>query len=161
MLARLLTFCRPTPPITVFWPTLPRAVDDVPLLDAYSTTIVSVVERVGPAVGFVSIQRRLNGDQRESARRQVSGTGSGFGFTPDGYMLTNSHVVHDASSIRIAFPSGREFEADLVGEDAETDVALIRVGADHLPIAQLGQSGKLKVGQIAVAIEIRSGSRTR
>ena len=127
-------------------------VDDASLLDAYSTTIVSVVERVGPAVGFVSIQRRLNGEQRESASRQASGTGSGFVFTPDGYMLTNSHVVHDASSIRIAFPSGREFDADVVGEDPETDVALIRVGADHMPIAQLGHSGKLKVGQIAVAI---------
>ena len=127
-------------------------VDDVPLLDAYSTTIVGVVERVGPAVGFVSIQRRLNAEQRESASRQIGGTGSGFAFTPDGYLLTNSHVVHDASSIRIAFPSGREFDADLVGEDPETDVALVRVGADHLPIAQLGHSGQLKVGQIAVAI---------
>ncbi|MEO8187946.1 MAG: trypsin-like peptidase domain-containing protein, partial [Burkholderiaceae bacterium] len=131
-------------------------VDDAPLLDAYSTTIVSVVERVGPAVGFVSIQRRLNSEQRaeqrEGTSRQAGGTGSGFVFTPDGYMLTNSHVVHDASSIRIAFPSGREFDADLVGEDPETDVALVRVGAGHMPIAQLGHSAQLKVGQIAVAI---------
>ena len=67
-------------------------------------------------------------------------------------MLTNSHVVHDASSIRIAFPSGREFDADLVGEDPETDVALIRVGGSDMPIAQLGHSRQLKVGQIAVAI---------
>ena len=119
--------------------------DDVLLLDAYSSTIVSVVERVGPAVGFVSI-RRAGG---ESA---VSGTGSGFAFTPDGYMLTNSHVVHDANSIRVAFPSGREFDADLVGEDPETDVALVRVGVSDMPIAQLGHSRQLKVGQIAVAI---------
>ena len=89
---------------------------DASLLDAYSTTIVSVVERVGPAVGFDSIQRRLNGEQRERARHQASGTGSGFVFTPDRYMLTNSHVVHDASSIRITFPDEREFDADLVSE---------------------------------------------
>jgi S1-C subfamily serine protease len=134
----------------------PASGDDSPLLDSYSATIVNVVERVGPAVGFVSMQRRV-GDQkraakRDGANRQVSGTGSGFVFTPDGYMLTNSHVVHEASSIRIAFPSGREFDADLVGEDPETDVALVRVGGNDMQVAQLGHSRRLKVGQIAVAI---------
>ncbi len=132
----------------------PAGVDDASLLDAYSSTIVSVVERVGPAVGFVSMQRRPNGEMRDRAGReqQIRGTGSGFVFTPDGYMLTNSHVVHGASSIRVAFPSGREFDADIIGEDAETDVALVRVGGKDMPTAQLGHSSRLKVGQIAVAI---------
>lgn len=124
--------------------------EDAPLLDAYSSTIVNVVERVGPAVGFVSMQRRVaDGEGRE---RRAGGTGSGFLFTPDGYMLTNSHVVHGASSLRVTFPSGREFDADLVGEDPETDVAILRVGGANMPTAELGHSSRLKVGQIAVAI---------
>lgn len=123
------------------------AAGDAQLLDAYSATIVDVVERVGPAVGFVSTRRRI-----DRAQRDASGTGSGFAFTPDGYLLTNSHVVHGASAIRVAFPSGREFDADLVGEDPETDVALLRVGGKDLPVATLGDSSRLRVGQIAVAI---------
>src|SRR5512134_3376156 len=125
----------------------PAAAGDARLLDAYSATVVDVVERVGPAVGFVSTRRRVG-----RAGRDAAGTGSGFAFTPDGYLLTNSHVVHDASAIRVAFPSGREFDADLVGDDPEADVALLRVGGKDLPVAMLGNSSRLRVGQIAVAI---------
>lgn len=117
-----------------------------PLLDAYSTAIVHAVERVGPAVALVSVRKR------RGSRRQAGGTGSGFAFTPDGYLLTNSHVVHEASGLRVAFASGREFDADLIGEDPETDVAVLRVGADRLPVAELGRSASLRVGQIAIAI---------
>jgi S1-C subfamily serine protease len=126
------------------------AAPDGRLLDAYSKTIVDVVERVGPAVGYVSTQRRIT--DRAGRQRQAGGTGSGFAFTPDGYLLTNSHVVHGAGAIRVAFPSGREFEADLIGEDSETDVALLRVGGRDMPTAALGNSSQLRVGQIAVAI---------
>jgi S1-C subfamily serine protease len=114
---------------------------EAPLLDAYSAAIVGAVERVGPAVALVSVRKRAGG-----------GTGSGFAFTPDGYLLTNSHVVHGASALRVAFPSGREYDGDLIGEDPETDVAVVRVGADRLPVAELGRSAQLRVGQIAIAI---------
>jgi S1-C subfamily serine protease len=116
---------------------------DAPLLDAYSAAIVGAVERAGPAVALVSVRRRGNG---------AAGTGSGFAFTPDGYLLTNSHVVHGAGALRVAFAGGREFDADLIGEDPDTDVAVVRVGADRLPVAELGQSATLRVGQIAIAI---------
>jgi S1-C subfamily serine protease len=117
------------------------------LLDAYSAAIVKAVERVGPSVALVSVRKRASG-----RRAERGGTGSGFAFTPDGYLLTNSHVVRGASAIRVAFASGREFDADLIGEDAETDVAVLRVGADRLPVAELGRSSMLRVGQIAIAI---------
>lgn len=118
---------------------------DAGLLDAYSRTVVGVVERVGPAVGFVAVRK-------SGRRRDAHGSGSGFAFTPDGYLLTNSHVVHGASAIRVTFPDGREFAADLVGDDPDTDLAVIRIGAHDLPAAQLGHSSRLRVGQIAVAI---------
>jgi S1-C subfamily serine protease len=118
---------------------------DGALLDSYSHAIVRAVERIGPAVALVSVRKR-------GRRGHQAGTGSGFAFTPDGYLLTNSHVVRGASHIRVAFASGREFDADLVGEDAETDVAVLRVGADRLPVAELGRSADLRVGQIAIAI---------
>ena len=123
------------------------AANDGALLDAYSSTIVRAVERVGPAVALVSVRKRARG-----SRTDRGGTGSGFAFTPDGYLLTNSHVVHDASAIRVAFANGREFDGDLIGEDSETDVAVVRVGADRLPVAELGHSSTLRVGQIAIAI---------
>jgi S1-C subfamily serine protease len=126
-------------------PAAPAAAEEGPLLDAYSSAIVRAVEQVGPAVALVSVQHGRSRSNR-------AGTGSGFVFTPDGYLLTNSHVVHGARSIRIAFANGREFDGDLIGEDSETDVAVVRIGADHLPVAALGRSSALKVGQIAIAI---------
>ena len=106
------------------------AANDGALLDAYSSTIVRAVERVGPAVALVSVRKRTRG-----SRMDRGGTGSGFAFTPDGYLLTNSLVVHDASAIRVAFANGREFDGDLIGDVCETDVAFVRVGADRLPVA--------------------------
>lgn len=120
------------------------------LLDAYSRTIVEVVDRVGPAVGLVQIRKRVR--DRHGREHEASGSGSGFVFTPDGYLLTNRHVVHGARAIRVTLPDGHEFDADLIGEDAETDLAIIRVGASGLATVTLGQSGHLRVGQIAVAI---------
>lgn len=129
---------------------LPAAPDDGALLDAYSRAVVDVVDKVGPAVALVSVRRRIA--DRRGGWREAGGNGSGFAFTPDGYVLTNSHVVHDASALRVSFPDGREFDADLVGDDPDTDLAVIRVGASDLPVAKLGTSRTLRPGQLAVAI---------
>jgi S1-C subfamily serine protease len=124
--------------------------DDGALLDSYSRTITRVAERVGPAVGFVAVRKRAR--DRLGRAREGGGTGSCFAFTPDGYLLTNSHVVRGATSLGVTFPDGRSFDATPVGDDPDTDLAVIRVGASDLPAATLGQSGRLRVGQVAVAI---------
>jgi S1-C subfamily serine protease len=114
------------------------------LLDAYSYSVTRVAEAATPAV--VAIHTR-----RSSAPGIQGGSASGFVFTPDGLILTNSHVVHGASALRVASVGGEEFDADLLGEDAHTDTALIRVSA-ALPALTLGHSQALRVGQLAIAI---------
>src|SRR5262245_26056254 len=123
---------------------------DAQLLDAYSRTVVDVVERVGPAVASVAVTRQ--GRDRMGRTRRLEGAGSGFVFTPDGYLLTNSHVVNGASQIVVSLPDGRQFDAHLIGDDPDTDLAVVRVGAHDLPTVVLGSSRALRVGQIAVAI---------
>jgi S1-C subfamily serine protease len=123
---------------------------DGQVLDAYSRTVVDAVATVGPAVGAISIRRRM--PDRGGRLREVRGAGSGFAFTPDGFVLTNSHVVHGASSIHVVFPDGAEFDADPVGDDPATDLAVVRVGASGRPAARLGRSSTLQVGQLAIAI---------
>ncbi len=117
---------------------------DEALLDSYSLAVVGAAERVGPAVAHLEIGRA------HGARN--TGSGSGFAFTPDGLLLTNSHVVHSARSIRATFADGQSFDADLIGDDPDTDVAVIRIGASSLPTTVLGTSRSLRVGQIAIAI---------
>jgi len=114
---------------------------DGALLDAYSAAVVSAVEAAAPAVAHlqVAFQRR-------------AGSGSGFAFTPDGLLLTNSHVVHGARRIVATFADGSSREADPVGEDPDTDIAVIRLGGTALPAARLGSSRELRVGQLAIAI---------
>src|SRR5262245_54872763 len=122
---------------------------DEALLDAYSAAVVAASERVGPAVVHVEVAQAARANSGEAPRR---GAGSGFVFTPDGFILTNSHVAHGARSIRVSFADGTSQDADLVGEDPDTDVAVIRVAGHQLPTAALGSSRCLHVGQLAIAI---------
>src|SRR5437667_7888794 len=128
-------------------PPAESSVIDEALLDSYSRTVTGVVEKVAPAV--VNIRVRHGGHARQDG---PGGTGSGFVIAPDGYVLTNSHVVHDASRFEVTVAEGRVFSATLVGEDPETDLAVIRVNASQLARARLGDSRSVRVGQIAIAI---------
>jgi S1-C subfamily serine protease len=119
-----------------------RALDDGALLDAYSAVVVDAVDRIGPAVAHLEVDGA-------GGRK---GTGSGFAFTPDGLLLTNSHVVHRARHVRVTFADGASFSATPVGDDPDTDIAVVRVSASGLPAAKLGSSRGLRVGQIAIAV---------
>jgi S1-C subfamily serine protease len=126
-----------------FGPGAPSPADDARLLDAYSRVITDVVDRVGPSV--VRIDVRKNG--------KGAGSGSGFIISPDGLALTNSHVVQGARIVEMTTMEGRHYSARVLGDDPDTDVALLRVEADvSLPPARLGDSSRLKRGQIAIAI---------
>lgn len=127
---------------------LPPA-EDGELLDHYSRTVTRVVEKVGPAV--VNIRVRHGGPER-GGRMEGGGSGSGFVIAPDGFILTNSHVVHAAQAMEVALADGRVLGATLVGEDPETDLAVVRADASQLPHVRLGDSKSIRVGQIAVAI---------
>src|SRR6516165_2638928 len=111
------------------------------LLDAYYRAVIDAVERVGPAVGRVEAGR---------------GQGSGFIFTPDGFLLTNHHVIERAKRTGVSLADGRSFEAELVGADPHTDLAVLRIaiapGGAPLPWARFGDSRAVRVGQIAIAI---------
>src|SRR5262245_58098948 len=124
---------------------------DGELLDSYSGTVTRVVEKVSPAVVNIRVQH-VNGTRSRPSGPETGGTGSGFVIAPDGYTLTNSHVVHGASKITVTVADGRVFGATLVGDDPETDLAVIRVNAPHLAYARLGDSRSVRVGQIAIAI---------
>src|SRR5262245_11915165 len=117
---------------------------DEVLLDAYSSAVVAASERVGLAVVHIQVMQALRPETGNAPR---GGTGFGFVFTPDGFILTNSHVVHGARSIRVSFADGTSQDADLVGDDPDTDIAVIRVTGHQLPTATLGSSRNLHVGQ--------------
>ncbi|HTX24850.1 MAG TPA: trypsin-like peptidase domain-containing protein [Steroidobacteraceae bacterium] len=127
-----------------------EASDEASVLDAYSRTVTQVAEVTTPAVVAISIERR--GAPGARGRGGSSGgSASGFVFTPDGLVLTNSHVVRAARAVRVVSARGEELEADVVGEDPHTDTALLRVAAS-MPALELGRSGPLRVGQLVVAI---------
>ena len=132
-------------------PSTSSALSDDALLDAYSRTVIGALERVQQAVVFISVEHRTPANPAGHGTR--GGTGSGFLFTPDGYLLTNSHVVHGAAQIRVTLADGSRFDADLVGDDPGSDLAVLRIGsAEPLPHVELGESGRLRVGQIAIAV---------
>ena len=124
------------------------ATRDSSLLDEYSRTVVSAVGRVAPAVANIEVQQRSN----RNPSRDVAGNGSGFVIAPDGFILTNSHVVHQATRIIVNLSTGREYLAQLVGDDPETDLAVIRIDAPPLVHVRLADSENLRVGQVAIAI---------
>ena len=132
--------------------------DDVELLDAYSQAVVSVAESVSPSVVNIEVHNRTNSNAETNARRRGGGerdnrgSGSGFVFTPDGFILTNSHVVHNAAKIEATLADGRRLNAVMVGDDPETDLAVIRINGANLVPAQLGDSQTIRPGQLVVAI---------
>jgi len=123
---------------------------DTALLDAYSKAVVSAAEKISPSV--VKIDVAQAGRSRSGEPRERQGGGSGFVFTPDGLILTNSHVVHGATRVSVSLPDGRRFPAHTIGDDPATDLAVIRIDAPNLVAAPLGDSQRLQVGQLAIAI---------
>jgi S1-C subfamily serine protease len=115
------------------------------LLDAYSQAVIRAVELVGPSVVTIEIGH-------DATRRGLGGQGSGFVVAPDGLILTNSHVVHGARSIHVSFSDGRRLPAELIGEDPDTDLAVVRATASGLASLKLGDSQAIKVGQLVIAI---------
>src|ERR1700683_2843541 len=116
---------------------------DGELLDAYSQAVTSTVRQAGPAVVHIQVL---------SDKKNHGGAGSGFLISPDGLLVTNSHVVHGAARLRAQTPDGRESRADLIGDDPDTDLAVLRIDLPDLHHLHFADSEKITVGQIAVAI---------
>ena len=136
-----------------------HAADDASLLDAYSTAVTGAVERVSPSVVNIEVHQAVSSSSRARSGepQEQRGGGSGFVFTPDGLILTNSHVVHDAVRIAVTMADGRRMPATRIGDDPASDLAVIRLERPHfeepgLSVAALGDSQRLRVGQIVIAI---------
>lgn len=136
------------------------SVQDAELLDAYSQTVTRVAKRVGPATVKVDVRRSLGGPGARAPRGE-GGSGSGFLFTPDGLIVTNSHVIHGARRIEVTLPGKEAQSARVVGEDPHTDLAVLSISGHGLPFAQFGSSRALEVGASRSRSAILSGSRGR
>jgi S1-C subfamily serine protease len=132
----------------------PAAGDDGEgLLDAYSKAVTVASAKVSPSVVNINVRHaRSRGRPQSQSGQEVRGSGSGFIFTPDGFVLTNSHVVHGAAGIDVLLPDGRRFPAELIGDDPDTDLAVLRIPPAELESVTLGDSGSIVVGQLAIAI---------
>src|SRR5688572_25008383 len=115
---------------------------DAELLDAYSIAVTSAVGAVAPSVVHLNVAHTGGAGRR--------GTGSGFFFTPDGLLLTNSHVVHRSRDIRILTYEAEEYAADIVGDDPDSDLAVIRISTSNVPHVRFGRSANLRIGQVAI-----------
>jgi S1-C subfamily serine protease len=124
---------------------------DAQALDAYSRSVMTAAERVGPAVVRIDLEHEGRRAGSYTLPRQSGGVGSGFIFASDGQILTNAHVVANARRVKVALADGRTFDASVVGSEPDADIALLRIGAEHLPVAELG-SGPLRVGQLVIAV---------
>jgi S1-C subfamily serine protease len=120
---------------------------DANLLDAYSASVVNAVQKVGPAVVHIRVRQEAKANSP-----QAGGSGSGFLIAPDGFILTNSHVVHQADKIEVALSDGRSYPAELIGDDPHSDLAVIRINAPALSSVKFASARSARVGQIAIAI---------
>ena len=120
---------------------------DEELLDAYSRAVIGVVEKVGPAVVSIGVKKSTR-----SRRYRSEGAGSGFVVAPDGFVLTNHHVVEGVNTVEVRLTDGSECRAERVGDDPATDLAVVRLSASGLPAVELGDSDALRVGQLVIAI---------
>ena len=133
---------------------------DAPLLDAYSQAVTGAVERIAASVVHIQVEGEPQGSGRRPSLEPEARGGSGFVFTPDGFVLTNAHVVERSRRMQVVLPDGQRVIAMPVGEDPATDLAVVRIDAPQLTTAVLGDSSRLKVGQIAIAIGSPFGYQT-
>jgi S1-C subfamily serine protease len=143
-------------------PSLDPSFPDDHLLDAYSRAVITAAEKVSPSVVNIEVHQTPKEGALVDLRRprEPRGTGSGFIFTQDGLIMTNSHVVHRAAEIEVTLSEGRCFQADVIGDDPETDLAVIRISAPNLTPVPLGNSKTIRPGQLVVAIGNPYGFQT-
>ena len=137
-----------TTPPPIEPPPVTQPETDQDLLDAYSRAVITAAERVSPSVVYIEVHG-MSSERRNSTRspRDSRGSGSGFIITPDGFILTNSHVVRGAKTIDVTTADGNKYHAQLIGDDPDTDLAVIRINAPNLVPAHLGDAQKIRVGQ--------------
>ncbi len=128
--------------------------EDTDLLDAYSRTVISVSKTINTSVVHIKIGQQKENRQNGNSPQMPGegGSASGFIFTPDGFILTNSHVIHNQKFIEVVLSDSRKYEGFLVGDDPDTDIAVIRISGSDFNAASFGDSSRITVGQLAVAV---------